>query len=645
MKKIYSLWLLAILSFLPLKSFSWPGMPLPPLHVDGRYLKDDCGNIVNLHGVAITPHPWFNGCMYGFGSKYCTWDNYDVEGALKYNKAVMDKLTNTDEGWYLTYIRLHVDPYWTNDPGPPLPENDISRFNYDRLVQYTDEVIVPLVEHAKERGLYVILRPPGVCPERIAVDDEYHEYLKTIWTFLSDHPGLKNVDHVMFELANEPVEILGTNGVYGKFDDPHFEALNNFFQPITDIIRNNGADNIIWIPGSGWQSHYQGYVKYPITGGNIGYAVHIYPGYWGGVRNYQAFQNGWNEHVKPIADIAPIAITETDWAPEGYGAFGVGITGTVGGEGFGANLNYIAKQSGNVSWNLLSPDNLIDHGDPNAGIAYDGDWQACAAPAKQWFREYAAYNIPACELVQNGVYEIEFATDPSIVLELVDGTKLSAGARGGVNTQRWRAEKTEDGYWKLVSMAKDVEGNISLLEGNMEAGAAIGLLPGDEAGAEQEWQINQLEDGYYEVLSRAALDATLDRGWELSNCESEDDQYLQINDNVGSPCQKFKFKLIPNDPDNSEDPEEEDPVTGIVTDEPHGIMLYPNPATNGAFFVNIPSSGNYELAIFTVEGREIYVQRNLASGVNRISTGLNAGVYIVRISANHYSAALRLVIN
>ncbi len=179
----------------------------------------------------------------------------------------------------------------------------------------------------------------------------------------------------------------------------------------------------------------------------------------------------------------------------------------------------------------------------------------------------------------------------------------------------------------------------------MEAGAAIGLLPGDEAGAEQEWQINQLEDGYYEVLSRAALDATLDRGWELSNCESEDDQYLQINDNVGSPCQKFKFKLIPNDPDNSEDPEEEDPVTGIVTDEPHGIMLYPNPASNGTFSVNIPLSGNYQLAIFTVEGKEIYAQRNLAPGVNYINTTLNTGIYIVRISAQQSVTSLRLVVN
>lgn len=386
--------LLIVCGMLPLQVMAWPGMPFPPLHVDGRYLKDECGNKVLLHGVAITPSPWFNGCMYGFDSPYCSWDNYDVEGALEYNKAVMDRLTDTEDGWYLNYIRLHIDPYWTNDPGEPIPENDISRFNYDRLLTYTDQVIIPLIRHARERGLYVILRPPGVCPERIAVGDEYHEYLIKVWTYLSQHPDLKNADHVMFELANEPVEILGTNGVWGKTSQEHFDALNNFFQPIVDMIRQNGADNICWIPGTGWQSHYAGFAKNPITGGNIGYAIHIYPGYWGGIRNYEAFQRGWDEHVKPVADFAPIALTETDWAPEQYGTWGKATTGIGGGEGFGANLNLITRESGNVSWNLLAPDNLLDHGDPEGDIAFNGDWEACAAPVKLWFSQYAEANLP-----------------------------------------------------------------------------------------------------------------------------------------------------------------------------------------------------------------------------------------------------------
>ena len=50
----------------------------PKLHVEGRYLKDYHNNMVNLHGVAITPSPWFNGC----GSGNCRWENYDITGCL-----------------------------------------------------------------------------------------------------------------------------------------------------------------------------------------------------------------------------------------------------------------------------------------------------------------------------------------------------------------------------------------------------------------------------------------------------------------------------------------------------------------------------------------------------------------------------------
>ena len=115
-----------ILSF-AVNASAWIGMPTPKLHVDGRYLKDSHDNTVNLHGVAITPSPWFN----GQGSR---WTDYNVSGCLSYNNSVMDALTDTTKGWYLSYIRLHIDPYWTNTPGVSTTgENDISAFNYARL--------------------------------------------------------------------------------------------------------------------------------------------------------------------------------------------------------------------------------------------------------------------------------------------------------------------------------------------------------------------------------------------------------------------------------------------------------------------------------------------------------------------------------
>ncbi|MCX2836645.1 cellulase family glycosylhydrolase [Salinimicrobium sp. MT39] len=373
-------------------NFEWP-LSTSKLNVEGRFLKNSCGEEVLLHGVAMTPNPWFNGGHVG----EWRWNNYDVQGALEYNKKVMDKLTNKDnDGWYLNMVRLHIDPYWSNKPGAEVGgENDISQFNFDRFVEGVNNVIIPLIEHARSRGMYIILRPPGVCPERIDVGDEYHEYLKTVWNYLSSHEKLKSYDHLMFELANEPIHILGTNGEWGSNSQPHFDKLKMFFQPLVEMIRENGFQNVIWIPGSGYQSHYKGYANNPIEGNNIGYSVHIYPGYWGMDNNDPGtFRKNWHENIQPVADFAPIAITEIDWAPDGYSAWGEGgVTGEAGAWGFGANFKALADESGNVSWNLLAPENLIHEGDPYRGVAYNNDPEACANAAKKWFADYAEESV------------------------------------------------------------------------------------------------------------------------------------------------------------------------------------------------------------------------------------------------------------
>ncbi|ASB48762.1 beta-xylosidase family glycoside hydrolase [Alkalitalea saponilacus] len=385
--------LLAVLIMVGNQALAWVGMPTPRLHVDGRYLKDPHGNIVNLHGVGITPSPWFNGGHVG----EWRWHDFDVEGALAYNNSVIDVLSDPSKGWYMSYIRLHMDPHWTNTPGCTPDAHELPNcFNVDRFIKYLDEVYIPLAEHAISRGLYVVIRPPGVSPHVIGVEDDYNyaEYLMTVWDIVSSHPWIQQQEEIMFELANEPVQIRLADGSVGANTQPHFDVLVEIFQPIVDRIRENGFHNVLWIPGSGYQSHYKGFAVNPILGDNIGYAVHIYPGYWGGVRNYERFRQAWDENVKPVADFAPIIITEIDWAPDGVGAWGDGITGVAGGEGFGANFKKITDESGNVSWNLLMVENLLENGDPDGGIAYGGNPEACGYPTFHWWQEYAGYEYP-----------------------------------------------------------------------------------------------------------------------------------------------------------------------------------------------------------------------------------------------------------
>jgi hypothetical protein len=739
--------MLSILGFMPLKMFAWPGMPTPVLHVEGKYLKDPCGNTVLLHGVAITISPWFNGCMYG--SSYCRWNNYDVQGCLNYNKAVMDRLTNTVDGWYLNYIRLHIDPYWTNNRGASVPENDISQFNMTNFQNCVNQVIIPLIEHAKSRGMYVILRPPGVCPDRIALNDAYYNYLVTVWSYLSQHMGLKNRDNVMFELANEPVNIRASDGTYGQDAQKYYDALKSFFQPIVNLIRNNGANNVIWIPGLGYQSLYRGLANNRISGSNIGFAVHVYPGYWGmDLNNTTNFNNGWNTHIKPVADIAPIVITETDWGPSQYNVWGKGGTTS----GFGTNLKNIAAASGNVSWNLLSPDNLIDHGDPNGNTAYNNDWEACGRPSKQWFQEYSCCNLPAsgcsssgnitvrargtqgteqiqinlngsvagtftlttsyvnysvsgsgtlrvqfindasgrdvqvdyavingttyqaenqtvntgvwngsscggsksewlhCNgyiefgtgssagLINNGIYTIEFQTDPSKVLDLRYGEDVNGGilrpwSKNGATAQEWIAIDAGNNYWRFISNASASNRCIDLANGSTSNGTSIRLWDNYNNDA-QAWLVTSAGNGYYKIVSKL----NTSRSWDIPNCNMDGNNNLQLWDYYGTSCQLFKFNYIRTKSTHGTSQE-------IVNEDmTSSFEIYPNPAVNGYFTVSVHGLENLNIVIYNINGKKVYEQNKLNIGDNIINTGLSKGLYFVKAYSNEYNLTKKVVI-
>lgn len=396
---------------------AWEGMPMPELHVEGRYLKDSHGHIVNLHGFAQTFSPWFN----EQGSK---WSNYDVQECLNYNKNIIDRLM--DAGWKVNFVRQHMDPYWSSTPGCEGRYEGEECFNETRFRKYLDEVFVPMAEYAVSKGLYVVLRPPGVSPERIEIGGVYHEFLIKVWGIVAEHPDLKNNPHIMFELANEPIDILGTDGTYGAGTQGHFDNLKTYFQEIVDTIRAS-ADNILWVPGLGYQSLYSGYAVNPIEGENIGYAVHVYPGWFNSGQGYEPFQRGWNNQVQPVADFAPVIVTEMDWAPERHEkSWGKATTGTAGGDGFGANFKKITDDCGNVSWLLFTePHLLADFGNPDAPadvVDFLTDPEACPWPIYHWYEDYAEeYDfegvtddyLTVSELYVEGGNEISVVTNSS----------------------------------------------------------------------------------------------------------------------------------------------------------------------------------------------------------------------------------------
>lgn len=287
---------------------------LPALRVQGKNLVDANGKTVVLHGVMDTPNRYFNGWRWqGWKPKY---EDSDVKPCLKYFTKLFAAITDKEQGAYCTVFRLHMDPCWTNDPNKKAEnEADISAFSPSRYKIFLQKLYIPLIKDAIAHGLYVIVRPPGVCPQDISVGDKYNRYLKTIWkTFAADEYIKQNSGLISIELANEPVRVHLSDG---KDED---WALHDYFQPVVDVIRAQGFKGIIWVPGAGYQSQYQNYAKYPITDSenNFSYAVHVYSGWYNASDqncNHNAFIKQFQTQV-PMVTRKPIMVTEIDWSPE-----------------------------------------------------------------------------------------------------------------------------------------------------------------------------------------------------------------------------------------------------------------------------------------------------------------------------------------
>ena len=427
--------------------------PLPSLHTEGRWLVDKHGNQVVLHGVMDTPSNYFNGGRWEGSKALGWWDHYNDTGVTNC-LAYFEKLFKGMEKAKCDVFRLHMDPAWTNDPADGYVyagsagqasdasgEADIKKFNPERYQKYLPQLYLKLAEMAMKYGMYVVVRPPGVCPHDLKVGDYYNQYLMYVWDvfsqqeFVKDHAG-----QISIELANEPVNLRNAQNQ----DDP--KALHDYFQPIVNKIRENGFTGIIWAPGTGWQANYTSYATYPIEGDNIGYAVHDYTGWYGCSDANPDPQNKIEQFHKqvPVVDTNPIIITEVDWSPENpsaqghynehnewvqpnYGTWSTGSTSKWG-KAYKAMLDYYGNISMTLSGTgcLFDIDKLLSTG--NVYPAFNGLEEDCGKACMDWYAEYYTVNYPHAddEAETGDFYTIESlkADQESFDLMIGDKTKI-----------------------------------------------------------------------------------------------------------------------------------------------------------------------------------------------------------------------------
>lgn len=350
---------------------------LEALHVDGRYLKNPAGSIVTFHGLQKCIHPWTD----RIGA---IWVGDDIEGAVKYQKEWIDSLLMID--WKLDYIRLQIGAEW-------IVNRATNNYDLDYFKQkgFFDKVYIPVIDYLNSEGIYAVLYYDGIRPEgdTIEIGDSVQRYALEFWDYISSHPKIKNNPGVMMELYNEPVHMVGKDGHREDFRD-----VKNYFQPMIDIIRKNGCNCIIWVPGLAYQSQYAGFATNPMKGENIGYAFHAYNHYYRG-NSYEWVKEKWDEQIKPVGNMAPLMITEMWWNnPENYEEdIAAGHCTSIFGEGLKRNIDEL----GNVSWNPL-----IDHcwdvlrvnqPSPDGSKTEYNDYEYPLVPTWNWFKEYAETKI------------------------------------------------------------------------------------------------------------------------------------------------------------------------------------------------------------------------------------------------------------
>lgn len=350
-----------VLGLIPMQLFASEGMATPPLHVEGRFLKNPSGENVVLRGGWMQPtETWFNGGGRWY-SNPTDWTNPgDVAGMLNFLRDAATLMSDTsprygrDHGWYATFVRVNTDAIggWTQESGL------VSQAQFNGWIQ---NFVVPYAEHLKSRGLYLVLSATGPIntpnngTRNAGVTEQ--QRLRTFWSTAANAPGVKNADNIMFELMNEPVEIESSpgNGDWGFGQPQYFQAFRNWIQPVINDIQSTGANNVILVPTLEWQGSPQQHVQFPFTCSNCGLAVHYYPAYGGCYDSVDCHNNLWNTQYKPAADLWPMIITENFWFPEDDGL----VAGSTA--NYGNTLKANMDAAGNISYMVGFLSDLLDN--------------------------------------------------------------------------------------------------------------------------------------------------------------------------------------------------------------------------------------------------------------------------------------------
>lgn len=536
---------------------AWTGVPASKLHVSGNQLVNSSGQPVLLSG-------WHQpgGAYWTYqGSKFYLDRNGGNRHAaiLDYLKDITNTFSDTspkygnNHGWYMNQVRLFIDKEDMGDVAA-------GTYNFAGAQAFTQNVLIPYIEYAKTKGIYVTIGLDFTLKDNQATTQANLDKFNQIWGYLASQPKIKSADNVMFELVNEPV-LSYANGKWGGHPSQsdfiaHWKALNDFQNSMISTIRSKGADNVIWAAGLGWDQYYQLCASHPLTDplNNIGYSVHWYPGY-GAKDDYTTLQQQWDTNIKPCADSYPINITETTWFKTLPGDSSYWELFNGSNEGFGKNTKAIFTAAGNVSIAvhmngfLLEPGTRSTFADPTAGLLYDGNTarDGMARFIFEWYYERAQLN--PWNGIWNGITSgdtyklINRASGKAIDVpggQNTNGLQLQQWPDNNATAQHWVVQDlgTYNNYYKLSSVSSPDKKVMDVRNGTKNNGESIQLWE-DLNNTAQQFRLIKLSSGYWSILN-----VNSNKAVEVTGSSTADGAKLQQNLYRGNLNQQWQLIKI-----------------------------------------------------------------------------------------------------
>jgi endoglucanase len=266
---------------------SAPMSTLPPLHVEGAAIKDPSGKTIVLRGVSLID----------IGTLY-----YSASQSAAGITARIDKLLAA--GLKPRVVRMPVYPRTCTNPagqpfysaapfplGPMAPTGThVSLSNDD----YLNKVLKPAVDYATEKNLYVII--------------DYHQIDNTtgqsasdasaFWQYMAEK--FASYPNVIYEAYNEPID-----------SATPWATFKPRAQVWVDTIRAGAPNNLIIMSSMSYAQRPGDAASSPLSGSNLAYSAHIYPGNW---------TAGFQNQVASAVTKVPLVISEWGYVQNGSDA-------------------------------------------------------------------------------------------------------------------------------------------------------------------------------------------------------------------------------------------------------------------------------------------------------------------------------------